>query len=115
MQHGEHLAEAIKSLPSVKRVEEVHALTELAVTRCGNKYGGGSPDRISTVTDAVASEVTACQNVVTPRRTEEMDGGGKKMVAREIKILAPTETWIAPPKPFAVTSEKDDAPVQKIL
>jgi hypothetical protein len=44
-----------------------------------------------------------------------MVAGGKKMLAREQEILAPTEMRIAPPKPFAATSEKDDGPVQEIV
>jgi hypothetical protein len=44
-----------------------------------------------------------------------MVGGGKNMLAREREILAPTKIRIAPLKPFAATSEKDDAPVQEIV
>jgi hypothetical protein len=84
-----------------------------------DRSGHATADRFAAddafVANRDAPRVKEEHRILTRRRTKEMVAGGKKMRAREQEILAPTEMWIAPPKPFAATSEKDDAPVQKIV
>jgi hypothetical protein len=82
--------------------------------QAADRSGHATADRFAAddafVVNPDARIVKQDHRLLTPCRIKEMVVGGKNMPARDEEMVAPTKMRIAPLKPFAATSEKDDAP-----